>query len=63
MEKSGLINPNKDNLVELLKDVYNDLHNKNFNKELEKRKMKIHSVFMQLKLEAVLNKNQYKDDV
>lgn len=63
MEKAGLVKPNKDNLVDLLKDTYNDLHNINFNKELEKRKMEIHSVFMQLKLEAVLNKNQYKDDV
>ena len=47
-------------MIEQLKKVYNDLHDENFRKELEKRKMEIHQVFLQLKLEAVLNTNQYK---
>ncbi len=62
LEKAGKIKADKDNLINQLKDVYNDLHDENFRKELEKRKMEIHQVFLQLKLEAVLNTNQYKDD-
>ena len=60
LKDAGEIQVDKDNMIEQLKKVYNDLHDENFRKELEKRKMKIHQVFQQLKLEAVLNTNQYK---
>lgn len=60
LKDAGEIQVDKDNMIEQLKKVYNDLHNENFRKELEKRKMEIHQVFLQLKLEAVLNTNQYK---
>ena len=59
LKGAGAIQVDKDNMIEQLKKVYNDLHDENFRKELEKRKMEIHQVFMQLKLEAVLNTNQY----
>lgn len=60
LKDAGEIQVDKDNMIEQLKNVYNDLHDENFRKELEKRKMEIHQVFLQLKLEAVLNTNQYK---
>lgn len=60
LKDAGDIQVDKDNMIEQLKKVYNDLHDENFRKELEKRKMEIHQVFLQLKLEAVLNTNQYK---
>lgn len=60
LKDAGEIQVDKDNMIEQLKKVYNDLHDDNFRKELEKRKMEIHQVFLQLKLEAVLNTNQYK---
>ncbi len=60
LKDAGEIQVDKDNMIEQLKKVYNDLHDENFRKELEKRKMEIHQVFLQLKLEAVLNTNQYK---
>lgn len=60
LKDAGDIQVGKDNMIEQLKKVYNDLHDENFRKELEKRKMEIHQVFLQLKLEAVLNTNQYK---
>lgn len=59
LKDAGEIQVDKDNMIEQLKKVYNDLHDENFRKELEKRKMEIHQVFLQLKLEAVLNTNQY----
>jgi hypothetical protein len=59
LKDSGAIQVDKDNMIEQLEKVYNDLHDENFRKELEKRKMEIHQVFLQLKLEAVLNTNQY----
>lgn len=61
LEKKGRIKVDKDNFMKQLQEVYSNLHNENYNKELEKRKMDIHSVFLQLKLEAILNKNQYKN--
>lgn len=60
LKEAGAIQVDKDNMIEQLKKVYNDLHDDNFRKELEKRKMEIHHVFMQVKFEAVLNTNQYK---
>lgn len=60
LKDAGVIQVDKDNMIEQLKKVYNDLHDENFRKELEKRKMEIHQVFLQLKLEAVLNTNQYR---
>ena len=60
LKDAGEIHVGKDNMIEQLKKVYNDLHDENFRKELEKRKMEIQKVFQQLKLEAVLNTNQYK---
>lgn len=59
LKDAGAIQVDKENMIEQLKKVYNDLHDENFRKELAKRKMEIHQVFLLLKFEAVLNTNQY----
>lgn len=59
--KNGEIGSGKDEIMSGVASLFGETHTKIFMEQMEKNKYRLHHIYEALKLEAVLNTQQFKD--